>query len=153
MNRLERKLKWLAERPEEKDFDWQARKEEWIQRVDALYSDVESWLKPYQESGYLKTERTDITVSEEYLGDYQIQTLKILIEDRTVVFEPYARNVIGAQGRIHLYLWGYKSDALLLVLIEHEEGRPEWEVWKHREFGARMPFNQELLEDILYRWI
>jgi hypothetical protein len=153
MNRLEQKLKWLAESPEEKDVNWQERKEAWKRRVSQLYDVVESWLKVYADKRYLSTQRSKMHLSEELLGDYEIETLKIYAGDSTVIFEPYAHSVIGAHGRIDLYLRGYKSDRLLLILTEPTDDRLEWEVWKGRDFGFRKRFTKEVLEDILYGWL
>jgi len=64
-----------------------------------------------------------------------------------------ARNVIGAHGRIDFYLRGYKSDALLLLLLEDGEGTLRWEVWKSKDTGFRKPFSRETFESILEQWL
>ena len=50
---LGEKLKSLAERAAKDEVDWAARKSEWISAVGALYDDIELWLKPWRDDGYL----------------------------------------------------------------------------------------------------
>ena len=146
---LQEKLKILAEKTAEEKVDWASRKSEWISAVGRLYDDIERWLEPWREQGYLTVTRSPIPKSEEPLGDYEIDTLEITAGDETVVFEPFGRNVIGALGRIDVYLRGFKSDAQLLVRLVNVEGEVRWELWKSKFSGPRTPFDKKCLETLL----
>ena len=98
----------------------------------------------------LKVTRSPIPISEEPLGVYEIDTLEITAGDETVVFEPFGRNVIGALGRIDVYLRGFKSDAQLLLRLANLEGEGyRWELWKSKFSGSRIPFDKGCLENLL----
>lgn len=146
---LQEKLKSLAERTEMEKVDWAGRKSEWISAVNRLYDDIELWLKPWRDQGYLKITRSPMPKWEEPLGDYEIDTLEITAGDETVVFEPFGRNVIGALGRIDVYLRGFKSDAQMLVRLANEEEEARWELWKTKFSGPKVPFDKDSLENLL----
>jgi len=150
---LEEKLKRLAEKAAEEKVDWESCKSEWIARVSALYDDVEAWLAHWKEKGYLATTRTLTLKSEEPLGDYEIETLEITAGDETVVLEPFRRLVIGALGRVDVYLRGFKSDAQMLLSLEDVEGRLRWELWRSKFSGPRLPFNKDTFERLLEEWL
>ncbi|MGO9569832.1 MAG: hypothetical protein ACLP5H_20050 [Desulfomonilaceae bacterium] len=153
MSPLEEKLKRLAEKAAEEKVDWEACKSEWIARVGKLYDEVEEWLMPWKEKGYITLARTLTPKSEEPLGDYEIGTLEITAGDETIVFEPFRRLVIGALGRIDVYLRGFKSDAQMLLSLEDAEGRLRWELWRSKYSGPGLPFNKETLEKLLEEWL
>ncbi|MFA6223025.1 MAG: hypothetical protein WC647_11995 [Desulfomonilaceae bacterium] len=150
---LEDKLKRLTERAAEEKVNGESLRSEWISAVGDLYDDVESWLKLWKEKGYLTVTRTPILKSEEPLGDYVIDTLEITAGDETVVFEPFGRNVIGALGRIDVYLRGFKSDAQLLLRLRNTEGLHRWELWKTKFSGPKFPFDKVCLEKLLDEWL
>lgn len=146
---LQEKLKSLAEKAAKEKVDWAGRRSEWISAVGRLYDDIELWLKPWREQGYLTITRSPIPKSEEPLGDYEIDTLEITAGDETVVFEPFGGNVIGALGRIDVYLRGFKSDAQLLVRLANVKEEVRWELWKSKFSGPRIPFDKICLERLL----
>jgi hypothetical protein len=146
---LEEKLKSLAEKAGKEEVDWAARRSEWISAVGGLYEDIELWLMPWIEQGYLTVTRSPLPKWEESLGDYEIDTLEITAYDETVVFEPFARNVIGALGRVDVYLRGFKSDAQLLFRLANVEDEVRWELWKSKFSGPRIQFDKGCLERLL----
>jgi len=146
---LQEKLKSLAERGAEEKVDWALRKSEWISAVGRLYDDIELWLEPWREQGYLTVTRSPIPKSEEPLGDYEIDALEITAGDETVVFEPFGRIVIGAIGRIDVYRRGFKSDAQMLVRLANVEDEVRWELWKSKFSGRGTLFDKDCLERLL----
>uniref|UniRef100_A0A7C4EX09 Uncharacterized protein n=1 Tax=Desulfomonile tiedjei TaxID=2358 RepID=A0A7C4EX09_9BACT len=146
---LQEKLKTLAERAAEEKVVWSGRKSEWISAVGRLYDDIELWLKPWREQGYLTVARAPIPKSEEPLGDYDIDALEVCAGDETVVFEPFGRNVIGALGRIDVYRRGFKSDAQFLIRLANDEGEVRWELRKSKFSGPGIPFDKNCLERLL----
>jgi hypothetical protein len=150
---LEEKLRQRAEMPTRPPTDWAAVRDEWISQVNRLYEQVTSWLQPFRERGYLNIQRSRVSVSEEYIGDYEIDCLEIISGDATIIFEPFGRNVLGAHGRIELYLKGYKLDAWMLLLLSDVDGTLRWEAWKNKVRGPRLSFDKEGLERIMDAWL
>jgi hypothetical protein len=146
---LEEKLKRLSEKASEDKALSERFRSEWIAAVNALYEEIEGWLQPWMDKGYLKTARTALPKYEEPLGDYEIDGLEITAGDETVVFEPYGMNVIRALGRIDVYLRGFKLDAQMLLLLEDTTGRRRWELWKDKYSGSKCPFEKACLERLL----
>lgn len=146
---LEDKLRSLAERTAKEKVDWAGQRSEWISAVDLLYDDIEGWLKSWTVKEYLTLARSPIPKSEERLGDYEIDTLEVTAGDQTIVFEPFGRNVIGALGRIDVYLRGFKSDGQLLVRLVDEKGDVRWELRKNKFSGSGTPFDRTCLERLL----
>lgn len=150
---LGEKLKKLAEKDAEQKVDWEATKSEWIEAVHRLYDDVEAWLAPWKDKGYLTTPRTFVPKSEEPLGGYEIQKMEITAGDETIVLEPFRRIIIGGQGRIDIYRRGFKFDAQMLLRLEDSEGNLRWELWKDKFAGVRLPFNKDTLEQLMDEWL
>ncbi len=150
---LEEKLKRLAERSVEEKVDQDHCKSEWISAVTRLYDDVEVWLKPWIDKGYLRLERNPMPKFEESLGDYEIDTLEITAGNETIVFEPFGRNVIGARGRIDVYSRGFRFDGRLLLRFGIVEGEQRWELWQSKTSGPRFPFDKDRLEKLLDEWL
>ena len=92
-------------------------------------------------------------LSEEHLGKYEIPKLKLIVGSEAIVLEPVGRHVLGARGRIDLYLIGFKSDARMVLWREDLDGTRRWEVWSDKSGRSRMPFNQETLERIMADWL
>jgi len=150
---LEEKLKKLAEKKDAK-AEWEAAKSKWIAVVKDLYEDIESWVQPWKDKGYLSVNRTLKSKSEEPVGDYEIDALEITVGDEAIVLEPFGMNVIGAIGRIDVYLRGFKSDAKLLLRLVNIEGEERWELWDGKFSGAaRYPFDKIRLERLMDQWL
>lgn len=153
MEVLEEKLKRLAENAVVQQAEWGKIRNEWIAEVDRLFKEVESWLSKWVEKGYLTVRRSSIVLSEEHLGDYDVPQLELFAGREKIVLEPLGRHILGALGRIDLYLAGFKSDARMIVWLEDSDGSRRWEVWRERYGGPRLPFNRETLERIMTEWL
>jgi len=153
MKMLERKLKRLAEESAVQQEKYDEIRKEWIAEVSRLFDEVESWLHKWAGKGYLTVRRSSVSLSEEHLGDYEIPQLELIAGPERIVLEPLGRHILGALGRIDLYLAGFKSDARMVLWLEDVEGSRRWEVWTDRYGGPRLPFNQETLERIMTEWL
>lgn len=85
---------------EKAGFDPQQQLREWLGYLNALYEQVEGYLKTYVESGTAKTERRDVQLNEEFVGDYVAQKLFLTIGRSIVTFTPIGTMLIGAKGRV-----------------------------------------------------
>jgi len=56
---------------------WNQRKEEWIKKVDNLYSLIKNWMEPLANHHYLKLSYSDISISEEWLGQYHLKKWRL----------------------------------------------------------------------------
>jgi hypothetical protein len=153
MEMLEQKLRRLAEVSAVQQEQWDEIRKEWITEVNRLFDEVEGWLHKWTGKGYLAVRRSSITLSEEHLGDYEIPQLELIAGPERIVLEPLGRHILGALGRIDLYLAGFKSDARMVLWLEDVEGSRRWEVWRDKYGGPRLPFNQETLERIMNEWL
>ena len=70
-----------------------------------------------------------------------------------LVFEPMGRNILGAIGRIDVYLRGRKTDKYVLVLLETEEGNTKWVLSTFSDKSVRIEFNKVNMERLIEDWI
>jgi len=155
---LEEKLKKIssAKRKSDTEIDWDRRRDTWTERVGILYRDIGKWLETYIEKNYMALHFYEITLSEEHIGKYDISVLEIDLGEPSVVFRPVGRNIIGADGRVDMYMNGrHLSDKKMLILREDDEGRNfQWELWETTDGkDRRPPFDREALERTLDEWL
>jgi hypothetical protein len=80
--------------------DWNRRREDWLHRLEELYSLVENYLKPYVEGGTISINYRDIAINEENIGEYVTRRMLLDIGKQQVVFTPVGTLLIGTQGRV-----------------------------------------------------
>jgi hypothetical protein len=113
---------FLKKKTEEKkqNIDWGQRKRDWIESVEKLYSDINEWLKPFIDQHLIDTKVDKIvTLTEEYIGTYEIPRLDIYIAKDIISLTPKGTLIIGSSGRIDMI--GPKAE---IMLIEPKFG--EW---------------------------
>lgn len=153
---LEEKLRKISSVTKKKDIetDWDRRRETWTEQVGALYKHIGKWLQTYIEKNYMTLHFYEITLTEEHIGKYDISVLEIDLGGPSVVFRPVGRNIIGADGRVDMYMNGHLSDRRMLILREDDdEQNPQWELWETSDGRDRKPFGQETLEKTLEQWL
>ncbi len=124
---------------------------EWLDQVDKLYRRVEDWLRELLDEELMKAikiRREQTGLSEEPLGDYQIDKLVIEIVDKWIVFDPVGRMIMGSLGRVDLFRMGYKLDGYMLLLFAGDQGAFHWHVVKGA-VGVRGWLDRKVFEDIL----
>lgn len=85
------------------DIDWCKKRDDWVTAVKVFYEEkVKDILKGSIEDGSVSVSFDEITISEEYIGSYEIREMKLQIGDQTVKLSPKGCNIIGASGRIDL---------------------------------------------------
>jgi hypothetical protein len=114
----------------------EAVRDQWVADVKKLVAEAEGWSR---EQGWL-THQDSRTLTEEFLGTYDVPTLTIRHPSAALLLEPVARYVVGAEGRIDLAVFP-SYDKLLVVLGEDgawriaSPARPEWEEpWARENF-------------------
>ncbi|OGN42855.1 MAG: hypothetical protein A2623_08745 [Caulobacterales bacterium RIFCSPHIGHO2_01_FULL_70_19] len=101
-------------------FDADARIREWLDDVEALYRQVESFLAAFTASGAIRLERRPTTLNEEFLGTYEISRLVIEIGPKQVELRPIGALIFGAHGRVDLI---GPRDSRKLVLVDKAASR------------------------------
>ena len=88
----------------EGSFNWEKEKKEWLKAVDEFYRSITAWLKPLTDkpNSNLKLSFEKMILSEEDIGDYEINKMMIVIKGHRVELEPVGTNLIGAKGRIDM---------------------------------------------------
>jgi hypothetical protein len=102
---------------------------------------------------------SNITITEEFLGAYEIPRLELFLGEKglserieeVVIFEPVGRNVIGANGKIDIYLRGRISDKALLLLMRDDNENLHWELTKNKK--DRVVFDKNNFENLLDEWL
>jgi hypothetical protein len=83
-------------------IDYEQIKEEWLAKNKEFYSLIQKFLHDYLEQGKIVTEWKTVELSEELLGQYEVQQLILKIGNTRIVFTPIGRIVIGTLGRIDM---------------------------------------------------
>jgi hypothetical protein len=123
---LKEKLRELRERDLRADRG--VRLQEWRDAIKSLLDSIEEYLATYVTEGLMQCVREDIHRSEEGIGVYDTQELRIAAADRTIVVSPVARGVIGADGRVDVYRSGRRENGYHLLWSKDAEGESSWRI-------------------------
>jgi hypothetical protein len=118
---LEDFLKKKKEKIQQKEIDWGKIKQNWLLKIDELYSQIEEWLTPLKERELLKIDYEQVMKTEEYIGLYETKKMYIEFPDQKVTLEPIGRNIIGAAGRIDMT---GKNGMIKILLVNKEMEGP-----------------------------
>jgi hypothetical protein len=122
---------------EAKPIDWESRKRDWLEDLAGFYSTIEGYLAEYKNSGKLKVERSRVSLTEQYIGTYQADSMAILIGSDKVTLVPVGTLIIGARGRVDMagpagtvkfILAGRDSDGIRISVTVAGENQPGPEV-------------------------
>lgn len=94
--RQEQQAAKVADQP----VDWQAEKAAWLRHLEELYTQVETYLKPYVEAGQVVTDYRAINLNEEHIGPYSAKEMVIVVGSKTIKLEPVGTLLIGSKGRV-----------------------------------------------------
>ena len=125
------------------------RLEDWLQRLDRLYADIESWLP----DGWAMADDGTVQIYEDLMQRFDVpaQTLsvKVLLRRRvpTGRVEPRGLWIIGANGRVDLIL----PDAHYLIIDRVDSFEPSnWQVASLLRRREQRPFDRDFLSDVLH---
>jgi hypothetical protein len=90
----------------------EAKKGRWISSVDALISQMTSWLRELDPDGILKLQTRLLERTEESMGSYSISALIIWMGSRMVAVEPVACDILGPVKKPREGSWGGRVDLL-----------------------------------------
>ena len=128
---------------EENKINWDERKSIWLKSIDELYANIKEWLESFEDQGFIQIkDDKEITLNEEYIGQYQARRLDIYLGNDIISLTPKGTLIIGSKGRIDMR--GPKGEVLII--------QPDWNDWK---FAKRTPkletwdVNSESLKKII----
>lgn len=110
---IESLVEKLQSQPKTVDEHWAGKKQEWIDDVAALATNIVEWLSPAVEKHVARVERRKLAIDEPDTGPYEVDALTIYLGDREVRVEPRGMRVVGviatgkdrivgARGRVDL---------------------------------------------------
>ncbi|MDM8548671.1 hypothetical protein QUF72_01285 [Desulfobacterales bacterium HSG2] len=132
----QKKQKLEAEYPQ-----WDKERNEWIGRVNNLFTLIHSWLEPLVHNDYLKISYNDISISEQSLGRYSVQKMIItFFNNEKIELTPIGFHIIGARGRVDMEIGMrtvgiigiYDDSGWMFSERENRRGKPKtWRFDKH----------------------
>jgi hypothetical protein len=81
-------------------IDWNKQRDEWLGYLDALYTQIESFLETYISAGQARCEYKEITLNEENIGSYTAKQMVLKIGGQQVKFTPIGTLLIAMKGRV-----------------------------------------------------
>jgi hypothetical protein len=81
-------------------FNWDSQRDEWLNYLNALYAQIESFLKSYLSAGEAQCEYRDWPLNEENIGSYTARQMILKIGRKEVTFTPVGTLLIGMKGRV-----------------------------------------------------
>ncbi len=108
---------------EEQAIDWNKQKQEWLDYLDKLYADVETYLSDYIKAGSITLKWSPIELNEENIGTYQVQRLFIDIGPQQISLTPVGTLLIGTKGRVDVE---GSSGTARLILVDRNAIAPKF---------------------------
>lgn len=99
--------------------DWESRKRWWLGKIEELYGNIEKWCQPLS----IHLDKFDITVQEQFIGNYITQKLAFNIGNTAFLFVPIGRNIIGGRGRVDILYRDSRSKLILLAKGEFSKNK------------------------------
>lgn len=121
MKSLKEFLKEQLSQPETKDdIDTTTRINEFNANVEKFYDSIEhEWLGDLD--GMVQFRRAPFTITEELLGTYSVQVLKLRMHRVVIEFRPVGTLLIGSPGRIDMYVNHKETPGMFLMIRENVE--------------------------------
>ncbi|RLC14578.1 MAG: hypothetical protein DRI57_14220 [Deltaproteobacteria bacterium] len=144
----------LAEKYKDRAENTEKERMTWISEVRRLYENIGEWFRELTDAGQMTIEYSPLQhiEHEEFSENIRIMELNLGGGPR-IILEPTGTNIIGAFGKADLYFRGHREEKVLLLLIENEDKRLSWELWKSSDRRDRFPFTQDTFESLLNRWL
>lgn len=74
----------------------------WLESLETLYSDMESFLRDYVQSGSISLQRQDMILREDFSGEYHAAQILIKIGSKQIKVVPIGTMLIGSRGRVDI---------------------------------------------------
>ena len=123
------------------EIDWNKKKNQWLNHIAQLYKMIHKWIAPLESDGTVRLQTSSESLEEDYIGQYQVDVLTLLIGKQHVEFHPKGTLIIGANGRIDVR--GQRG-IRTLVLMENQ-----WFIVERSPRLKTLPFNEDSFQDVL----
>jgi hypothetical protein len=80
--------------------DWTAQRDEWLKHLNELYALIEGFLSEYVHAKQVLIEYKNVTLVEEYIGQYSARQMTIRIGRKEIRLQPLGTLLIGTKGRV-----------------------------------------------------
>lgn len=131
-------------------IDWDKQRDEWLERLDALYAKIESFLTKYLSKRQIRAEYVGLILNEENIGRYEARQMVIRIGRQQVDLVPIGTLLIGAKGRVDAI--GPAATAPLL-LVDKKVVSPASQVHVQVGVSGRLPeMPKARTPDIEWEW-
>lgn len=105
--------------PTEPEIDPEKEKQEWIRQIGLFYEKIGNFLDEYKASGDVQMDYLETDIPDDPIGRHSVDSLRVRIKNKEVVFEPIGTNLIGAKGRIDM---AGEAGTVRFVLVEEKLG-------------------------------
>jgi hypothetical protein len=139
-----------------KKQDWDEYTEQWKKDVTHLQHLItDKWFGELEAEKLVRFNVIPVPRYEENLGDYLITTLELVFpNNKTIIIEPVAGVVIGADGKVDMYLSGsIKEKVVLLRKIIADSKPADWTIVKQFNGREQLNFNKTNIEKIIEEWL
>ena len=138
----------VTEAAPQNTIDWQAQKQEWLDFLKRFYAEIDGWLKEYIAAKKISMKEQEISITEDYIGEYKAASRILKIGENQVTLRPIGTLLLGTRGRVDMegpkgtvkfVLTGKKSNGIRITtsLDAKKTGskgskpeEPEEQVWK-----------------------
>ena len=135
-----------------KSIDWDGTRTRWVSRVSDLLNKIEAWLKPLIDSQTIEFTRKIVTLKEQALGEYEVESCVIQLGDEKLTLNPIGAIILSAYGRIDMD--GPNGSVMLLLAdpemdlpMDQREKAPIWYV-SHPKYRSQV---ERLTPDVFER--
>ncbi len=139
-----------------KKQDWDEYTELWKKDVAYIQHLItDKWFGELEEENLVRFNIIPVSRYEENLGDYLIATLELVFpNNKTIIIEPIAGVVIGADGKVDMYLSGSVKEKVVLLRKIMADSKPaEWTIVKQFNGREQLSFNKTNIEKIIEEWL
>ncbi len=105
---------------DEEKIDWEKHKDEWLQSLNEIYDQIESWLNDLKDSA-ISFEYKNKEINEEHIGIYNANNMIIKIASEQILLKPIGTLLIGSKGRIDMK---GKNGIIKFVLVPKQSCGP-----------------------------
>jgi hypothetical protein len=137
----------------ENSVDWEERKKWWQERVSHLFSKIDSWLRPLIDNNIVKFSKENISLTEETLGQYEVESCTISLQQQNLRLKPKASVIIGGFGRIDVD--GPNGSAMLILCTPDDNiprdqlrNRADWFISHPKQRRNLRPLTKEAFEQL-----
>jgi hypothetical protein len=102
--------------------DWNERRVWWTTQVTLLLDRIQGWLRPLIDDKTIEFERAKISVTEEMLGQYEVDSGIVHLGSNKLQLLPVASVILGGFGRIDMI---GPNGRIMLILIPRNPNLPQ----------------------------